>query len=248
MATTQHVTYALAYMALIRVIPRETEVPDHYWTALYANQAFKNKAIIESTPAEPQGLTDVTWPLRKVFGEFTRFFDHAVDGPFVSLAYNVEKWVRGDVQSAVEMAEKNLEALIAQNAVYEEELKRLEPISMKIGKLVELAMSLQKGFATESDAIEAATIVADFVMERLKPTEERLERISAQLDAAVEKLEKVKQVYEEKLKILSALMEEYHQLGGECSEQVKLIQSRAEDFLKQYQSNVKHVCKTVFVI
>ena len=75
-----------------------------------------------------------------------------------------------------------------------------------------------------------------------------IERISAQLDAAVEKLEKVKQVYEEKLKILSALMEEYHQLGGECSEQVKLIQSRAEDFLKQYQSNVKHVCKTVFVI
>ncbi len=98
MATTQHVTYALAYMTLLRVIPRETEVPDHYWTALYAKQAFKNKAIIESTPAEPTGLTDVTWPFRKVFGEFTRVFDHAVDGPLVTLAINFERWVRGDVQ------------------------------------------------------------------------------------------------------------------------------------------------------
>lgn len=111
MATTQQVTFAVAYMALLRVIPRETEVPDHYWTALYAREVFKNKAIIESTPAEPTGLTDVTWPVRKVFGEFTRFFDHTVEGPLVTVATELERWIRGDVQSAVQMAEKNLEAL-----------------------------------------------------------------------------------------------------------------------------------------
>ena len=102
----------------------------------------------------------------------------------------------------------------------------------------------------------AATIVAEFVhktltdpkfIERLKTTEERVERISAQLDAAVEKLENVNKVYEEKLRILSELMKEYRQLGGECSEQVKLIQSRAEELIKQYQSNIKHVCTTIFV-
>ena len=108
-------------------------------------------------------------------------------------------------------------------------------------------MSLQKGFTVESDVIEAATIVAEFVMERLKTTEERLARISAELDAAVEKLEKVKKVYEEKLKTLSDLMEEYQELGGECTQQVKLIQSRAEQILQQYQSNVKHVCTSIFV-
>lgn len=256
MATTHHLTYAVAYMALLRVIPRETEVPDHYWTAVYARQAFKNKAIIDSIPAEPSGLTDVSWPFRKVFGEFTRVFDHAVDGPLITLAINFERWMRGDVQSAVQMAEKNLEALKAQNAAYDDELKRLAPINERISKLVELAMSLQKGFSLDNDVVEAATIIAKYVektltdpkfMERLKTTEERIERISTQLDAAVEKLETAKKAYEEKLKILSDLMEEYHQLGGECSEQVKLIQSHAEQFLQEYQTQVKHVATTLFV-
>ncbi len=171
------------------------------------------------------------------------------------LLYHLQS-LRGESKSTVEMAEKNFEELKAQNAGYEEELKRLAPISMRISKLVELATSLQKGFTVESDAIETATIVAEYVQKTLNDpmfiqwstiTEERMEMVSARLDAAVKKLETIKKVYEEKLQILSDLMEEYQQLGGEYTEQMELIKRRTEEIIKQQESNIQHVYTTVFV-
>jgi hypothetical protein len=182
-----HLAGLAATLAALRLVPDQLKIPDHYWISTFAQKTVgENQRVIDAIPSAPAGLTDVTWPFLNTTKQLLAASNHVFYKPLVAIAALVEQTVRGDFGSSVEMSEKNLEALKAQNVVYEEELKKLTPVADLLVRITEMAQEhAQKLSVENAEAKESVEL-------RSKQVEAILEaRKDIDVDAAMQSLEKV---------------------------------------------------------
>ncbi len=141
------------------MVPRDLQIPENYWISTYARHALAgNQHIASTTPEEATGLTNVTWPLRKMFGTLTELWDYAIDRPVIAGAYVVEKAIRGDFHSAVTLAKENVRSLQEHNVVYDQQLKELEPVTIMMVQLVQLSLAISQDLQAEITETEETTL------------------------------------------------------------------------------------------
>ncbi len=189
MATTalKRGSLAIAFMFALEFVPRGFKIPDNYHTSLFAQTVLStNQRIIDATPMRSTGLTDVTWPFKKIFGVSTILFNYAVAEPIAALAYNIEKLVRGDFKSGVYLAEENAELLKEHNITYQEELEKLEPVAQTMVRIIQFADSLTDKISNQNEnQTNTNTLLENEVREILQVRQE------IDLDRAYDAAEKV---------------------------------------------------------
>lgn len=229
------------YVVGLGAIPRNLQIPDHYWISSYEKYALKgNQHIISTTPEEPTGLTNVTWPLRKFFGTFTELWDYAVDGPLIAGAYFVEKALRGDFHSAVTLAKENVRSLKEHNVVYDQELNKLEPVAQLMVELVKLSLSISSDL--QAEITQTKEVTQKLQKEVQEITEARKEIDLEAVKEAAEKVAKYVKAhlkddqFVEKLKQNDARLEGAQSQLDEAVKKLQTAQKKYEENLETLES------------
>lgn len=185
--TVKDIAALTAYLTALRYVPQDLQFPKHYLISKIANSELsKNRVVIEATPNEPTGWSDIAWPIKKIVGEAIRGFDYAVERPLFAIGLLVEKTIRGDFDSSVSMAENNLAVLRKQNITYDEELKKLAPIADLVLRIVEAAKQETDALALQNLQTEEGIALRNKQIENIS---EALQKID--LEIATQAIEKI---------------------------------------------------------
>lgn len=238
-------------------------IPKHYFVGKYAHSALPiNQGTIQSIPDQPARLLDVSWPIQKIYAASITCLDW-VETSTAALSLLVEKAVRGDTDSSVLMAEKNLEALKEQNVVYEKELQKLTPIADLIMRIIKAAEHATGELALENleiaekiklkekqvqDITEALqTINIETVMEALEKITAAAQKALANpsfiedLSIDIERLEEAEQelnATQASLKQTEALLQEKVSYLEELRVEAQDLGLQQEEVFKQIQAKV----------
>lgn len=143
----QSVVGLATFLGAAASIPDEKNLlklsPKHYLFGQYAHYSLPiNQSYLEAPEREPSGLLDVTWPIEKLWGNTVALVNDIVEKPVIALGLLVERTIRGDFESSVLMAEKNLEKLKEHNIEYEKEIQRLIPVADLVIRVLNAANDL----------------------------------------------------------------------------------------------------------
>lgn len=229
------------FVASLRIIPEDPQIPENYWISTYARHALSgNRHIVSTTPEESTGVMNVTWPLRKIFGTFTELWDYAVDRPLIAGVYVIEKALRGDFHSAVILAQENVRSLKEHNVVYDDQLKKLEPITELMVELVKTSLSISEGLQAEITETEITRAQLQREVEEITAARKEIDlesvRDAAEKVASYVKTHLTDEAFIEKLKLNDERFQRAQQQLDAALVKLETAQEKYEENLRTLEA------------
>ncbi len=91
----------------------------------------------------------MSWPFLNGFRHLTNLTKYALLDPALFLGSTIESLLYGSTPSTTEVVEKNIQALLEQNKIYQEQLDQLESTAATVLSLTEMAHTLTEEYNQE---------------------------------------------------------------------------------------------------
>ena len=174
----------IAVLHALDKVPEKVNTPRHYGSHRLAQRVEENNEIVEAFSIRTS--EDWTGMPFKLAANTLRFWNYAFERPLAFCASVAEQFLRGDMESNVQAAERNLKELKIERDFLQKQRERLKPTESRIISMTVTSRQSTNNLCIENEKSKEQIQLQKKEIETLLQTHEKID-----IEAAMKTLEKM---------------------------------------------------------